>query len=58
MMGARQESWLQKQLTASNNRGAKWRVVGSQVLFNRLKENGDIKYNIDGWDVSILVRRS
>lgn len=55
LMGGRQESWFEKQLTASNQRGAKWRIIGSQLRFARLgrETNGEITYNMDSWEVSI-----
>jgi alkaline phosphatase D len=31
MMGPRQENWFYNQLIESNNRGAAWRIVGSQT---------------------------
>jgi alkaline phosphatase D len=31
MMGARQESWFYNQLSESNDRGAAWRLIGSQT---------------------------
>ena len=56
LMGARQESWYQRQLSQSQKRGAKWRVVGSQLRFARLEyeEDGELTYSGDGWDVSIF----
>ncbi|KAK4221063.1 putative Phosphodiesterase/Alkaline phosphatase D [Podospora fimiseda] len=33
LMGPRQEKWFYKTLVQSKERGAKWRVVGSQVVF-------------------------
>ena len=54
LMGARQESWYQRQLSESQKRGAKWRVVGSQLRFARLEyeEDGELTYSGDSWDVS------
>lgn len=31
LMGNRQENWLQNSLTESANRGAHWRIIGSQI---------------------------
>lgn len=31
MMGSRQENWFYNQLGESANRGARWRVIGSQT---------------------------
>ncbi|KDE86039.1 phosphodiesterase/alkaline phosphatase D [Aspergillus oryzae 100-8] len=52
LMGGRQESWFEKQLTASNQRGAKWRIIGSQLRFARLgrETNGEVTYNMDSWE--------
>jgi alkaline phosphatase D len=32
LLGAAQETWLQRQLEASTRRGARWQVIGQQVL--------------------------
>ncbi|KAL4894754.1 PhoD-like phosphatase-domain-containing protein [Aspergillus ambiguus] len=52
LMGARQESWYQRQLSQSQERGAKWRIVGSQLRFARLEyeEDGELTYSGDSWD--------
>ncbi|KAK4186812.1 putative Phosphodiesterase/Alkaline phosphatase D [Podospora australis] len=34
LMGSRQENWFYKSLTKSKERGAKWRVIGSQIIFS------------------------
>lgn len=31
LMGSRQEAWLQRNLIESTNRGAHWRILGSQI---------------------------
>lgn len=31
LMGSRQETWLQRSLLESANRGAHWRILGSQI---------------------------
>lgn len=31
LMGPRQESWFQNKLIESANRGAQWRLIGSQI---------------------------
>ncbi|KAF5861407.1 hypothetical protein ETB97_000286 [Aspergillus alliaceus] len=56
LMGGRQETWFEKQLTASNARRAKWRIIGSQVRFARLgkETNGKVTYNMDAWEVNVL----
>lgn len=40
-MGARQENWFYRSLSESKDRGTKWRVVGNQIIFSRINENGD-----------------
>lgn len=53
-MGSRQEHWFYDQLTKSHNRGAQWRVIGSQVVFSRINESvvfgTEIPLNMDSWD--------
>ncbi len=39
MMGSRQENWFYNSLIHSNNRGAAWRVIGSQTVFSRINES-------------------
>ncbi|KAJ6780407.1 hypothetical protein PWT90_02294 [Aphanocladium album] len=46
LMGARQESWFYRSLSESKDRGAKWRIVGNQVIFSRINDNG-ISANLD-----------
>lgn len=48
LMGGRQEKWFYRQLSESKKRGAKWRVVGSQVIFS-----GASGLDTDNWSVSI-----
>ncbi|KAE8147732.1 PhoD-like phosphatase-domain-containing protein [Aspergillus avenaceus] len=52
LMGGRQESWFERQLTTSKKRGAKWRVIGSQLRFARLgrETNGEVVYELDSWE--------
>ena len=54
MMGSRQENWLYGQLTASHQRGATWRLIGSQTIFSRQNLSlflGDTDpLNYDAWD--------
>ncbi|KKY20427.1 putative alkaline phosphatase [Diplodia seriata] len=42
------------QLTKSKNRGAAWRLIGSQIVFSRLNQSTtggvDDPYNMDAWD--------
>lgn len=39
MMGSRQENWFYNQLSASQARGAQWRLIGSQTVFSRQNES-------------------
>lgn len=54
MMGSRQENWFYNNLIKSANRGATWRIIGSQTVFSR--ENVSVSYgnvdplNYDAWD--------
>ncbi|KAF9638957.1 Alkaline phosphatase D-related protein [Lasiodiplodia theobromae] len=54
LMGSRQENWFYKQLSKSKNRGATWRLIGSQIVFSRLNQSttggADDPYNMDAWD--------
>jgi len=55
LMGSDQENWFYRQLIASGERGATWRLIGSQIVFSRInittwfgtEEN---PYNSDAWD--------
>jgi alkaline phosphatase D len=54
LMGSRQENWMYRTLSESAERGATWRVVGSQIVFahvdrNALDQNGH-GVNVDAWD--------
>ncbi|KAL7271554.1 hypothetical protein RUND412_005678 [Rhizina undulata] len=54
IMGPRQEHWFYNQLSESSNRGAAWRIVGSQIVFSRLNESfsyGSVTpEDYDAWD--------
>ncbi|KAK5939260.1 hypothetical protein PMZ80_008563 [Knufia obscura] len=54
MMGSRQENWLYNQLTESHQRGATWRLIGSQTVFSRQNSSialGNVNpLNYDAWD--------
>nr|POE72990.1 alkaline phosphatase d [Quercus suber] len=54
MMGSRQENWFYRQLSESANRGARWRVIGSQTVFSRVNESvayGNVNpLDYDAWD--------
>jgi alkaline phosphatase D len=54
MMGSRQEHWFYDELSSSAERGATWRLIGSQVIFSRINQSaayGDENpLNYDAWD--------
>ncbi|EME85270.1 uncharacterized protein MYCFIDRAFT_150372 [Pseudocercospora fijiensis CIRAD86] len=54
MMGSRQENWFYNQLGESANRGARWRVIGSQTVFSRVNESVSFgntnPLDYDAWD--------
>lgn len=54
MMGSRQENWFYNNLIQSKNRGAAWRVIGSQTVFSRINESialGNVNpLDYDAWD--------
>ncbi|EMC92262.1 hypothetical protein BAUCODRAFT_283733 [Baudoinia panamericana UAMH 10762] len=54
MMGSRQENWFYNQLATSANRGARWRVIGSQTVFSKVNESlayGNVDpLDYDAWD--------
>jgi alkaline phosphatase D len=49
MMGPRQEYWFYKSLVESANRGATWRLIGSQTVFSRVNES-EVYGNVDPLD--------
>lgn len=51
LMGARQESWFYRSLSESKARGAKWRIIGNQIIFSRIFENEDGAMSGDNWNV-------
>lgn len=56
LMGARQENWFYKSMSQSQERGAKWRVVGNQIIISRLFENDDGALSGDNWNGYIANR--
>ncbi|KAL1687078.1 PhoD-like phosphatase-domain-containing protein [Schizophyllum commune] len=48
LMGAEQEQWFANSLSQSQDRGAVWKVVGQQIVFTQLDNEGS--YNYDAWD--------
>lgn len=57
MLGAEQESWLRAQLQASQARGARFRLIGQQVMFAPLlRSPGGCVQKPDSWDGYPLAR--
>lgn len=55
LMGGRQENWFYNTLIESKNRGAVWRILGSQIVFSRINQTSnfgsiDLPFNDDQWD--------
>ncbi|KAL4734939.1 PhoD-like phosphatase-domain-containing protein [Aspergillus similis] len=52
LMGPRQENWFYRQLSSSKDRGARWRVIGNQLVFAHIQqknEDGSLSFNGDAW---------
>ncbi|PFH50642.1 hypothetical protein AMATHDRAFT_3720 [Amanita thiersii Skay4041] len=49
LMGAVQEQWFYDTLSTSHSRGAVWRVVGQQIVFTELDQDGTF-VDLDAWD--------
>lgn len=55
LMGSLQENWFYRTLINSAERGATWRLIGSQVVFSRINTTSwfgtaENPYNGDAWD--------
>ncbi|KAI9668654.1 MAG: hypothetical protein M1831_001093 [Alyxoria varia] len=56
LMGARQEGWFYDELTKSHDRGATWRIIGSQIVFSQIDESfadgvrAAQPFNLDAWN--------
>lgn len=54
LMGSRQENWFYNQLSSSSERGATWRIIGSQIVFSRVNQSiafgEESPLNNDAWD--------
>ncbi|RYN90349.1 hypothetical protein AA0120_g6103 [Alternaria tenuissima] len=54
LMGSRQENWFYRSLSESAERGATWRMVGSQIVFSRVNQSAaygeENPLNYDAWD--------
>jgi alkaline phosphatase D len=51
MMGARQENWFYRSLSDSKDRGAKWRIIGNQLIFSRVYNDDELSLSGDNWNV-------
>eukprot|EP00898_Chlorokybus_atmophyticus_P000691 jgi/Chlat1/1622/Chrsp127S01885 len=61
ILGPYQQTWLDNELSASNARGASWRVIGQQVMFTPIAPNtftftGPLVGNPDQWDGYVANR--
>ncbi|KAA8893189.1 PhoD-like phosphatase-domain-containing protein [Sphaerosporella brunnea] len=60
IMGARQEAWFYKQLISSQQRDARWRIIGNQIIFSRMNESlatgASTPFNYDEWDGYVANR--
>ncbi|KNG50208.1 phosphodiesterase alkaline phosphatase d [Stemphylium lycopersici] len=61
LMGSRQENWFFNQLSASQARGATWRVIGNQMIFSRINMTGEdahrsVPVDVDAWDGYVASR--
>lgn len=52
-MGSRQESWFYDSLKRSQDRGARWRIVGNQIVFSRILDNDQGAMSGDDWNVRV-----
>ena len=54
LMGSRQENWFYRTLIESKQRGAVWRLIGSQIVFSRVNMSSlpllETPFNGDAWD--------
>lgn len=54
LMGSRQENWFYRKLSESADRGATWRIVGSQIVFSTVNQSAAYgpanPLNYDAWD--------
>ncbi|MEY4549187.1 MAG: Phospholipase precursor [Pseudomonadota bacterium] len=51
LLGGEQEAWLGEQLTSSQARGARWRLIGQQVIFAPLwRSDAGCVVTADNWD--------
>lgn len=53
LMGSRQETWFYNSLRESQDRGARWRIVGNQIVFSRIFDNDKGEMSGDDWNVGV-----
>ncbi len=58
LLGADQQAWLQRQLQRSKARGARWRMLGQQVMLGHLLGKNKQALNMDQWDGYPSSRRA
>jgi alkaline phosphatase D len=56
LLGEEQEAWLYAQLTASQQSGRRWRLLGQQVMMAQLVSNPTTIFNPDQWDGYLASR--
>ncbi|KAG8623301.1 hypothetical protein KVT40_008277 [Elsinoe batatas] len=60
LMGSRQENWFYNTLGSSAERGATWRLIGSQIIFSQINQSlafgNDSPFNLDAWDGYVANR--
>jgi alkaline phosphatase D len=55
LLGAKQEAWLFDRLRTSKARGARWRIIGQQILLSSTNPSGP--FSLDMWDGYPAARR-
>ncbi|MDQ4143660.1 MAG: alkaline phosphatase D family protein, partial [Actinomycetota bacterium] len=55
MLGDRQMRWLKQRLSQSN---ARWRIIGSQVLFAPRHDRVELDKQLEGWEAFAASRRN
>jgi alkaline phosphatase D len=50
LLGTAQEGWLRAELAESKRRGARWQIIGQQVMFAPQAAPGRPTSNADSWD--------
>ncbi len=50
MLGAAQEAWFYDTLRTSQRSGTRWRIIGQQILFSRMRPSGRPAQLPDAWE--------